>query len=299
MAAPSRSHEGILVVDKPVGPTSFDVVHKLRRAMGTREIGHCGTLDPLASGVVVVCVGRYTRLVRFLTADDKRYRACVTLGYSTPSFDGETAPDAFGDAAAVDERALQTALQMLAAQTTQVPPLHSAVQQDGERLYQKARRGEVVDVPAREVVVRSLQLVGTARRQDGGRVLLDAFVDVDVGKGYFVRALARDLGGAVGCPAHLSSLRRTHSGAYGLDDAVALEGARDPLQGPGLLRRGAAAVRGMPVVELDEATARALRFGQRPPTLLPATTNALAVFADELVAVIDVVDGHVRTVRGF
>jgi tRNA pseudouridine55 synthase len=292
-------NEGILVVDKPVGPTSFDVVHKLRRAMGTREIGHCGTLDPLASGVVVVCVGRYTRLVRFLTADDKRYRARVTFGFSTPSLDLETAPDAFGDVAVVDEARVRTSLHTLERQTTQVPPLHSAIQKDGERLYQKARRGEAVTVDARDVVVRSLVLVGLSQRHDGDRVVVDADIDVDVGKGYFVRALARDLGDAVGCPAHLSALRRTQSGAYGLDDAVALDEARDPERGPARLLRGPAAVRGLPVVSIDAATAQALRFGQKPPTSLPPQTNVLAVVEDDLVAVVDVVDGRLRTVRGF
>jgi tRNA pseudouridine55 synthase len=299
----ARGHEGILVVDKPVGPTSFDVVHKLRRAMGTREIGHCGTLDPLASGVVVVCVGRYTRLVRFLTADDKRYRARVTFGFSTPSLDLETAPDAFGDVGVVDAKRVEAALRTLARQTDQVPPLHSAVQQGGERLYQKARRGEDVEVAPRPVVVRSLTLVALGRRvegaDDGGRVVVDADIDVDVGKGYFVRALARDLGGALGCPAHLSALRRTQSGAYGLDDAVALDEARDPDLGPARLRRGPGAVRGMPVVSIDASTAQALRFGQKPPTSFPPVRDALAVTGDEIVAVVDSADGRLRTVRGF
>jgi len=297
--SPTPGHEGILVVDKPVGPTSFDVVHKLRRAMGTREIGHCGTLDPLASGVVVVCVGRYTRLVRFLTADDKRYRATVTLGCSTPSFDRETAPDAFGDVAAVDARRVLAALSVLERQTTQVPPLHSAVQKDGERLYQKARRGEVVDVAARDVMVRALRLVGLSSRADDGRAVVDVDVDLDVGKGYFVRAFARDLGAALGCPAHLSALRRTHSGAYGLDDAVPLDVARDPTQGPPALRRGPDAIRGLPRLALDAAAAQALRFGQRPTTTLPTVAHALATLGDELVAVVEIVDGHLRTVRGF
>ena len=299
MNEPLRGHEGILVVDKPVGPTSFDVVHKLRKAMGTRELGHCGTLDPLASGVVVVCVGRYTRLVRFLTADDKRYRARVTFGFSTPSLDLETAPDAFGDVAVVDEARVDDALRTLERQTTQVPPMHSAIQKDGERLYQKARRGEVVDVDARDVVVRSLRLTGLARRHDGDRIVVDADIDVDVGKGYFVRALARDLGDVVGCPAHLSALRRTQSGAYGLDDAVVLEQARDPERGPARRLRGPSAVRGMPIVAIDAPTAQALRFGQKPATSLPPATNVLAVVDEGLVAVVDVVDGRMRTVRGF
>jgi tRNA pseudouridine55 synthase len=302
-APDDAGHEGILVVDKPVGPTSFDVVHKLRRAMGTRSLGHCGTLDPLASGVIVVCVGRYTRFVRFLTADDKRYRAQVTFGFSTPSLDLETAPHEFGDARVVDAAAVEAALAALERQTTQVPPLHSAIQKDGERLYQRARRGETVDVDPRPVEVRALRLLGLAARQTDHGVVVDADLDVDVAKGFFVRALARDLGERVGCPAHLSGLRRTRSGDFGLQDAIPLEVARDPAAGPGFLRRGPAAIRGLPRLVLDEDTARALRFGQRPATTTTKTGPQLATLGagDDapLVAVVDVEDGRLRTIRGF
>jgi tRNA pseudouridine55 synthase len=304
--------EGILVVDKPVGPTSFDIIHKLRRAMGTRELGHCGTLDPLASGVVVVCVGRYTRLVRFLTADDKRYRARITFGFTTPSLDLETPPSARGDSAVVGEDRVADALALLEQQTQQVPPLHSAVQKDGERLYQRARRGEFVDVPPRDVVVHRLQLVGLARRVDPGvagvpgeGLLVDADIDVDVGKGYFVRALARDLGERIGCPAHLSALRRVQSGAYSIDDAVPLDEARDPARGPARLLRGPGAIRGLPRLPIDEATARALRFGQKPSTTATAAGPLLATLGDgdgeatELVGVVEIAEGRLRTIRGF
>ncbi len=299
--AVAHPHEGILVVDKPVGPTSFDVVHKLRRAMGTREMGHCGTLDPLASGVIVVCVGRYTRLVRFLTADDKRYRARITIGSSTPSLDLETGVDVVTGVDGIDETRVHAALGLLQQQTSQVPPLHSAVQRDGVRLYEKARRGEVFEVPPRDVVVRSLRLQTMSRRSEPtmGVDVIDLDVDVDVGKGYFVRALARDLGQSLGCAAHLSGLRRTHSGLYTLEDAVPLDVARDPAQGPQALRRGPAAVRGMPIVALDQDIARALRCGQRPPSTAAFVGEALGICDDELVAVVAHVDGHLRSVRGF
>ena len=286
MAAP----EGLLVIDKPAGPTSFDVVHKLRKSLGTREIGHCGTLDPLASGVVVVCVGRYTRLVRFLTSDDKHYTARVTFGFSTPTFDLESEADERGDPDVVTEDSLRALLASMKGTVSQVPPMHSAIQKDGERLYAKARRGEVVDVEAREVVVHGLTLVSFERPH--------AIIALDVGKGFYVRSLARDLGAALGCPSHLSSLRRTASGAFTLDDAVTLEASRDPALAPSLLKKGPAAIRGMVRVDVDEASALALRQGRKPATTL-AGSNLLACMGEEIVAVVDVVEGCLVTVRGF
>ena len=295
MAAPdARLIEGLLVIDKPAGPTSFDVVHKLRKSLGTREIGHCGTLDPLASGVVVVCVGRYTRLVRFLTSDDKHYRAQVTFGFSTPTFDLESEADAHGDAGVVDEDALSALLATLKGTVAQVPPMHSAIQKDGERLYAKARRGEVVDVDARDVVIHGLQLVSFERVGTEAR----AVIDCAVGKGFYVRSLARDLGAALGCPSHLSALRRTASGAFTLDDAVSLEYSRDPAKAPALLKHGPAAIRGMTRVDVDDATAAALRQGRRPLTQLEGS-NLLACQGEEIVAVVDVVGGALHSVRGF
>jgi tRNA pseudouridine55 synthase len=289
--------EGILVVDKPVGPTSFDVVHKLRKAMGTTEIGHCGTLDPLASGVVVVCVGRYTKLVRFLTADDKHYTAQVTFGHSTPSFDSETPADAFGDVNVVDADKIRAYCAGVRGTILQKPPVHSAVQKDGVRLYEKARRGEAVDVDARAVVAHAVELVDYTAPT--------ATLSVSVGKGFFVRSLANDLGVALGCPAHLSGLRRTQSGAYSLDDAVALDDARDPERGRAGVLSGRKAVRGMRVLDVDDAIVADLRQGRRPKAPSNAEgTNLLACRGDEIVAVVDVVaaegqDARLHIVRGF
>ena len=293
-AIPTASPDGILVVDKPAGPTSFDVVHKLRKSLNTREIGHCGTLDPLASGVIVVCVGRYTRLVRFLTSDDKHYTARVTFGFSTPTFDLESEADARGDHTLVTEEALRALLSSMKGTVSQVPPMHSAIQKDGERLYAKARRGEVVDVDARDVVVHGLTLVSFER----GETETVAVIDAAVGKGFYVRSLARDLGEALGCPSHLSGLRRTASGAFTLDDAVTLEASRDPALALSLLKRGPAAIRGMSRVDVDDATAAALRQGRRPATTLTGT-NLLACVGEDIVAVVDVVDGALHSVRGF
>ena len=295
----ARAVEGILVIDKPAGPTSFDVVHKLRKSLNTREIGHCGTLDPLASGVIVVCVGRYTRLVRFLTSDDKHYVARVTFGFSTPTFDLESAADARGDASVVTPEGLRAVLATMKGTIAHRPPMHSAIQKDGERLYAKARRGEVVEVEARAVVVNALTLLSFERSVDpSGAHEAVACIGAAVGKGFYVRSLARDLGAALGCPSHLSELRRTASGAFTLDDAVTLEASRDPALAPALLRYGPSAIRGMTRVEIDDATARALRQGQRPASTLYGT-NLLACQGEDIVAVVDVVGGVLQTVRGF
>lgn len=287
----SSDVHGILVIDKPVGPTSFDIVAKLRKSLQTREIGHCGTLDPLASGVVVVCVGRYCKLVRFLTADDKRYEAQITFGFSTPSYDLETAADAHGDVDVVTAEKIEAALAQWQGTILQRPPAHSAIQQGGERLYEKARRGEDVVIEPRSVVVHGLTLKSWNPPH--------AVVEVDVGKGFFVRSLARDLGEAVGCPAHLSSLRRTSSGLYTLDDAVPLDEARDQSTAPSLLRTGPASVKGMTVVEIDATQAKLLGHGLRPTTTLPDAFEVLATCDGVIAAVVNVVDGHLISVRGF
>ena len=272
--------EGIIVVDKPVGPTSFDVVYKLRKALHTKSIGHCGTLDPLASGVVVCCVGRYTKLVRFLTSDDKRYVADVTFGFSTPSLDLETEATEHGDPAVVTEETLRAALSSWRGVVQQVPPLHSALQKDGVRLYHMARAGHDVEVDARDVVIHDLELVSYTAPT--------ATIACHVGKGFFVRSLARDLGVAVGCPAHLSGLRRTDSGGYTLDDAVSLDVARDPARAHLTHKHGRQALRGVTQIEITESQAKTLRHGLRPLTDLPLQSEVLACCGDEIVAVVDV-----------
>jgi tRNA pseudouridine55 synthase len=296
MKAEIPAHEGIIVVDKPAGPTSFDVVYKVRRSVGLKSVGHCGTLDPLASGVVVVCVGRYTKLVRFLTSDDKRYVAEVTFGRSTPSLDRETEPDVFGDAAVVTEERLRAALSSWRGVVKQVPPLHSALQKDGQRLYHAARNGQTMELEARDVEVFDLELLSYAAPV--------ATIACHVGKGFFVRALARDLGVAVGCPAHLSALRRTQSGGYTLDDAVSLDVVRDPARCVAALQKGRTALRGVTQIDITPEQATKLRHGLQPTTTLPPMREVLACCGDDIAAVVDVVVGddgvhRLIAVRGF
>ncbi len=209
--------DGVLVVDKPAGPTSHDIVDRARRVLGTRRVGHTGTLDPFATGVLPLCLGRATRLARFLAAGEKTYRATVRLGFATTTDDltGEPLATERGgvvrDAAAGDSE-LEAALAGLVGGFDQVPPAFSAKQVAGRRAYELARRGEAVSRAAVPVTVYALELL--ARNAD----VLE--LEVRCSAGTYVRAIARDLGERLGCGAHLAALRRTRSGGFGLEAAV-------------------------------------------------------------------------------
>lgn len=255
---------GVLVVDKAKGPTSHDVVATVRRLFGTRQVGHCGTLDPMATGVLVVAIDEATKLVSWLTADDKSYEATIQLGVATDSLDAdgqETDRVAITDevrAALADTTKgsiLTRAIATEAARTEQVPPAVSAIRVEGQRAHVLARRGEAPVMTARAVAVRGITIAGVDPEAATLHVM------VDVAKGYYVRALARDLASALGTVGHLTSLRRTRSGAFSLSDAVALD---DPARAAGaILPLDVAAKRALPVSVLDEAGVRAAGFGQK------------------------------------
>ena len=204
--------DGVLVVDKPSGPTSHDIVDRARRVLRTRRVGHTGTLDPFATGVLPLCLGRATRLARFLSAGEKTYRATLRLGFATTTDDVTGEPLGPQRAAAVSEGAVLSALSAFVGSFDQVPPTFSAKQVAGRRAYELARRGEAVSRAAAPVTVHALELV--AREND--RLELE----VRCSAGTYVRALARDLGERLGCGAHLTALRRTLSGGFGLEQAV-------------------------------------------------------------------------------
>jgi tRNA pseudouridine55 synthase len=288
---------GILIVDKPVGPTSFDVIFKLRRVLQQRDLGHCGTLDPLASGVLVVVVGEATKLVQWLTADDKRYVADIALGEGTPTDDRESAPSSTAAPADVDAltvAGVETALQRFVGNLQQLPPTHSAVQQDGERLYAKARRGEVVELRPRDVIGHAMHLRQLGVRDGASRI---ATVEVHCGKGFFIRSLARDLGAALGVPAHLASLRRVQSGAYDIAEATPLAAL---LEGgvPAQLLPIAHGVRGIARIEVSDDQALALWRGQRVAAEVAQSPPTLAVCGDTPVAMIEARAGAWRILRG-
>jgi tRNA pseudouridine55 synthase len=203
---------GVLVVDKPAGPTSHDIVDRVRRALGERRVGHTGTLDPFATGVLVVCVGKATRLARFLAEGEKVYRATVRLGFATTTDDLMGAPLSAPCPVKVDRAALDAAVEALTGNLNQVPPAYSAKRVLGRRLYELAREGAVVARPPALVRVSALEVV--AVRDDEIDVL------VRCSPGTYVRALARDLGESLGVGGHLVSLRRLVSGGFTPEDAV-------------------------------------------------------------------------------
>jgi tRNA pseudouridine55 synthase len=210
---------GVLVVDKPSGPTSHDVVGRVRRALNTRRVGHTGTLDPLASGVLPLVIGRATRLAQFLSSDDKEYVADVRFGISTTTYDAlgvvtETESRRSGGPVAVDAASLSRALDEFRGTYSQMPPAFSAKKVAGRPAYELARAGQTPDLKAVEVTVSALEVV----EQAGDVVRLR----LTCSSGFYVRTLAHELGQRLGCGAHLAALRRTRAGTFLVGDAVPL-----------------------------------------------------------------------------
>jgi tRNA pseudouridine55 synthase len=254
--------DGVLVCDKPAGMTSHDVVARVRRLAGQRRVGHGGTLDPPATGVLVVALGRATRLLPFLPMEPKRYLARVAFGAETDTLDATGTVTATAEAAGVDEAAVRAALAGFLGPQQQVPPMVSAVKVAGERLYAKARRGEQVARAPRPIVVHELELLGfTAGERSPDRPV--ATVAVTCSGGTYVRSLAADLGRALGTLAHLASLRRTAVGRFTEADAHALDELEDLT---GAVLDPATAMGPAPVRSLTAAEAAALATGQ---TLAP------------------------------
>ena len=213
MASPDLA--GLIVVDKPEGPTSHDVVGRVRRILHETRVGHAGTLDPLASGVVVVVVGRATRLSAYLTSDDKRYRASVRFGFATTTCDRQGDPLAPPAPVPADlESRVREALDARLGTHPQTPPAYSAKKIDGERAHRLARRGEAVAPAPALVTLKAWTLVAL----DGDV----ATIDLHTSAGFYVRSLAHDVGAALGCGGHLAALRRTGSGVFTIDGAVPL-----------------------------------------------------------------------------
>lgn len=247
MPSPSAP-SGLVVLDKPAGPSSHDVVNRLRRLYGTRRVGHAGTLDPPATGILLVGLERATRILQFVQALPKAYRAQVAFGTTTSTQDAtgevlEERPCAFG------REDLEAAAAALVGLIQQVPPMVSAVRVGGERLYEAARRGEEVDRPARPVNVHALDVI--AFDQDAWL----ATIEVRCSSGTYVRTLGADMGEALGCGAHVRTLRRTAIGSLGEAEAVTLD-ALDALDEAG--RRAAvlpmaAALRDLPSLSVDGA----------------------------------------------
>lgn len=206
---------GVIVIDKPAGWTSHDVVARVRRLTGERRVGHAGTLDPAATGVLPVVVGDATKVVEFLADAAKGYRAEITFGVSTDSYDGDGVVTASDGRPLPSEREIQAALADMLGPQQQMPPMHSAIRINGERLYEAARRGETVEREPRPVTFHRLDLLDWSPPV--------ATVDVDCSKGTYIRSLAHDLGEQLGCGAYLSDLVRTRTGGFDLGDAWTMD----------------------------------------------------------------------------
>ncbi|MGB6023045.1 MAG: tRNA pseudouridine(55) synthase TruB [Ornithinimicrobium sp.] len=282
------SLDGLLVIDKPTGWTSHDVVARTRRLCSTRRVGHAGTLDPMATGVLVLGVDRATKLLTFLVGLDKAYVATIRLGQTSVTDDAEGEVVQGSDATGLRESDIRSAVASLTGDITQRPSAVSAIKVDGVRSYARVRSGEDVELEPRPVTVR--RFTASRRAALGGEPpgTLDLDVEVEVTSGTSVRALARDLGELLRVGGHLTSLRRTRVGRYHLDSALTLQAVEaDPVAA--VLPMAQAATAAFAVRRLTDAEERALRYGQRIERLGARSHDPVAGIGTdgELVAILD------------
>jgi tRNA pseudouridine55 synthase len=205
----------VILIDKPLTWTSFDVANKLKYACKFKKIGHAGTLDPLATGLLILCTGKMTKQIDQYQAQEKEYTGTLVLGKTTPSIDLETAVDAEYDISGITHDAIREAARQLTGEVTQVPPIYSAIRVNGERLYEKARRGETTEIKSRQVTVSVFEVDTTRFPEVDFRIVCS--------KGTYIRSLVRDLGLLLGNGAYMSALRRTRIGSFRVEDADSLE----------------------------------------------------------------------------
>ena len=276
--AEKKSINGILVIDKPAGMTSFDVVRRVRNALKIKKVGHTGTLDPLATGVLPLCLGEATKIAGLLQADDKTYLGTALLGLETDTLDLEGQVVAEADPSAVTEERVLEVMTNFRGTQQQVPPAFSAIHKDGKRAYELARKGEMVDLPPRQVQIRKLELA----RWDPPR--FDLLLECS--KGTYVRSLVRDMGHALGCGAVLDGLRRIQCGAFDLESAVPLDEVRQRLlDGTLPLVSMDSALAHLPVVEVTQTQADGIRQGQPADVQPPEGEELIRILCeDRLVA---------------
>ena len=273
---------GLVVVDKPGGWTSHDVVARGRRLAGTRKVGHAGTLDPMATGVLVLAVGRATRLLGHLQLTDKEYLATIRLGESTVTDDAEGDVTARTDVGGLSRADVETAVEPLTGDIAQVPSSVSAIKVDGQRSYARVRSGEPVELAARPVTVSAFDVLdvhtpsGTGADDVGG--VLDVDVHVACSSGTYVRALARDLGAGLGVGGHLTALRRTRVGPFTLESAHTLDALAHEWR---ILDIDDAARAAFPTIGIDAERATAVGFGRRLPGLALPADGPVALFAPD------------------
>ncbi|GAA4284984.1 tRNA pseudouridine(55) synthase TruB [Brevibacterium daeguense] len=291
---------GILVIDKPTGLTSHDVVSRVRKWFGTKKVGHAGTLDPMATGVLVLGLGRGTKLLTYLVGLDKTYTATIRLGSSTPTDDADSEPDVFAaedELREVTDAQIRSGIDALTGEIQQVPSSVSAIKVDGRRSYARVRAGEQVELKPRRVTIAEFT-AGEIRR---GAADIDVDVTVTCSSGTYVRALARDLGRSLGIQGHLTALRRLRVGPFdiGRSHRLAEDFAQD--ERPELITLAAAAAEVMPVVALDAAQRQAVMQGRfiEPEAVPPAPGGFWAgVSEDELIAVLERRESRLKAATG-
>jgi len=283
---------GVVNLDKPVGPTSHDMVGLLRRLTGTRRIGHAGTLDPLASGVLPILVGAATRFSEELTGGSKRYEAVVRLGARSATDDAEGPIEATG-ALTPSREAVRESLDAFIGTFEQRPPAFSARKAGGQKGYRAARSGAPIDIPPRTVTVEAIDLLGVQPGPDGQ---LDVAIDVRCGAGTYIRSIARDVGDALGCGGYLASLRRTEAAGLRASDAIRPERLEE-LAAAGRLAEAVlpvGALLPLPRVDLDPESARAFRNGSARP-IGGAAAGRVVVFGHQvLLGIGSVTDGVLK-----
>ncbi len=276
---------GILNINKPAGWTSHDVVAKVRRLLGQREVGHAGTLDPLATGVLLVCAGQATRVSEYLMAGRKVYRAVVRLGVTTDTYDADGEITSRSPVPALSREDILAALAPFIGALLQRPPAYSAIKQEGVPAYRKARRGETVELTPRPVTIHRMELV------DWGAVDWETLtLEVICDPGTYIRSLAHDIGQALGCGATLAQLTRLRSGQFAVEDAVTLDALAEAARTGDLARHLhplRAALYDLTAVPVDAAASQRLIYGQALPCpVTPQTATGYALEADGTVRAI-------------
>jgi tRNA pseudouridine55 synthase len=283
--------DGLIVVDKPGGMTSHDVVSRIRRLAKTRRVGHGGTLDPMATGVLIIGVNRATRLLTYVIGSGKSYTATIRLGQSTVTDDAEGDVVTTASAAAVTEAAIRLALATQTGEISQVPSAVSAIKVNGERAYKRVRDGETVELAARKVTVSRLDVLAV---HGAGTEVVDVDVAVDCSSGTYIRAIARDLGAALGVGGHLTALRRTAVGGLTLAEAATLPELEERAPDVIGLPLADAARRAFPQRTASTDEAKILSHGG--PLDPVGIEGAYAVFdaAGDLLAIVSERDGRAR-----
>jgi tRNA pseudouridine55 synthase len=205
----------VMLVDKPIEWTSFDVVRKIRNLVGIKKIGHAGTLDPLATGLLILCTGKFTKKINEYMAQEKEYTGIFTLGATTPTYDLESEPENFKDTSLLTNEKILYATKQFTGEIMQVPPAHSAIKIDGNRVYELARQGKEVKLEPRKIIIKEFEITNVEMPVVSFRVVC--------GTGTYIRSLAYDFGSALGCGAYLSSLCRTRIGDSKLEDARSIQ----------------------------------------------------------------------------